>query len=151
MGFPSVGIRIALLQALTQVQEVTLTFVPKILAILIVMSFAAPFCRRRHLHVRRADLRQNSKRVLEGLYRLFLGASVPRNVPLRHLRTSLTGHSWTQVFTTSYDSRFGPLPVLPIRAAPNRRRDDQERLGCEVQGTMSDLHSRGLMATHSPQ
>lgn len=38
-----VGILIALLQALTQVQEVTLTFVPKILAILIVMSFAAPF------------------------------------------------------------------------------------------------------------
>lgn len=39
----AVGILIALLQALTQVQEVTLTFVPKILAILIVMSFAAPF------------------------------------------------------------------------------------------------------------
>ena len=38
-----VGILIALLQALTQVQEVTLTFVPKILAILIVLSFAAPF------------------------------------------------------------------------------------------------------------
>jgi flagellar biosynthetic protein FliQ len=39
----AVGILIALLQALTQVQEVTLTFVPKILAILIVLSFAAPF------------------------------------------------------------------------------------------------------------
>jgi len=38
-----VGVAIALLQALTQVQEVTLTFVPKILAILLVSSFAAPF------------------------------------------------------------------------------------------------------------
>lgn len=39
----AVGILIALLQALTQVQEVTLTFVPKILAILVVLSFSAPF------------------------------------------------------------------------------------------------------------
>lgn len=38
-----VGIGIALLQALTQVQEVTLTFVPKILAILIVGALTAPF------------------------------------------------------------------------------------------------------------
>jgi flagellar biosynthetic protein FliQ len=38
-----VGVLIALLQALTQVQEITLTFVPKILAILIVMAFTAPF------------------------------------------------------------------------------------------------------------
>jgi flagellar biosynthetic protein FliQ len=38
-----VGIAIALLQALTQVQEVTLTFVPKILAILIISSLTAPF------------------------------------------------------------------------------------------------------------
>lgn len=38
-----VGIAIALLQALTQVQEMTLTFVPKILAILLVSSFTAPF------------------------------------------------------------------------------------------------------------
>jgi flagellar biosynthetic protein FliQ len=28
---------------LTQVQEVTLTFVPKIIAILLIMSFTAPF------------------------------------------------------------------------------------------------------------
>jgi flagellar biosynthetic protein FliQ len=34
-----VGIAIALLQALTQVQEITLTFVPKIIAILVVSSF----------------------------------------------------------------------------------------------------------------
>jgi flagellar biosynthetic protein FliQ len=38
-----VGIVIALLQALTQVQEVTLTFVPKILAILVVTMLTAPF------------------------------------------------------------------------------------------------------------
>lgn len=38
-----VGIAISLLQALTQVQEVTLTFVPKILAILLITSLTAPF------------------------------------------------------------------------------------------------------------
>ena len=38
-----VGIGIALVQALTQVQEVTLTFVPKILAILIVVAFSGSF------------------------------------------------------------------------------------------------------------
>ena len=38
-----VGITIALFQALTQVQEVTLTFIPKIIAILVVAAFTAPF------------------------------------------------------------------------------------------------------------
>jgi flagellar biosynthesis protein FliQ len=38
-----VGLIIALLQALTQIQEVTLTFVPKIIAIFITLSIAAPF------------------------------------------------------------------------------------------------------------
>jgi len=38
-----VGLAIALVQALTQVQEITLTFVPKILAILLVTSLTAPF------------------------------------------------------------------------------------------------------------
>ncbi|MCY1707180.1 flagellar biosynthetic protein FliQ [Pannonibacter sp. SL95] len=38
-----VGVAIALLQALTQVQEVTLTFIPKILAILVMIIIAAPF------------------------------------------------------------------------------------------------------------
>ena len=42
-GAMIVGIAIALLQALTQVQEITLTFVPKILVILLITSFAAPF------------------------------------------------------------------------------------------------------------
>jgi flagellar biosynthetic protein FliQ len=42
-GAMVVGIAIALLQALTQVQEITLTFVPKILVILLITSFTAPF------------------------------------------------------------------------------------------------------------
>jgi flagellar biosynthesis protein FliQ len=39
----AVGIVISLLQALTQIQEVTLTFVPKIIAILAIMWLMAPF------------------------------------------------------------------------------------------------------------
>ena len=39
----AIGIIIALLQALTQVQEMTLTFIPKIIAILLVSSLTAPF------------------------------------------------------------------------------------------------------------
>ena len=39
----AVGVVIALIQALTQIQEVTLTFVPKILAIFAVMILTAPF------------------------------------------------------------------------------------------------------------
>lgn len=38
-----VGIIIALLQALTQVQEMTLTFVPKIVVVLLVMVLMGPF------------------------------------------------------------------------------------------------------------
>ena len=38
-----VGIAIALLQALTQVQEMTLVFVPKIVAIFLTMLIALPF------------------------------------------------------------------------------------------------------------
>lgn len=38
-----VGIAIALFQALTQIQEMTLTFVPKIVAMLIVLSLTASF------------------------------------------------------------------------------------------------------------
>ena len=37
------GLLVALFQALTQVQEVTLTFIPKIVAILAVCAFTAPF------------------------------------------------------------------------------------------------------------
>jgi flagellar biosynthetic protein FliQ len=38
-----VGVGIALVQALTQIQEITLTFVPKIVAILLVIVFTGPF------------------------------------------------------------------------------------------------------------
>ena len=38
-----VGVAIALVQALTQIQEITLTFVPKIVAILLVVAFSGPF------------------------------------------------------------------------------------------------------------
>ncbi|WP_349369500.1 flagellar biosynthesis protein FliQ [Salinarimonas sp.] len=39
----AVGIAIALMQALTQVQEMTLTFIPKIVAILLMILVTAPF------------------------------------------------------------------------------------------------------------
>lgn len=39
----AVGILIALLQALTQIQEVTLTFIPKIIAILVVTLITGSF------------------------------------------------------------------------------------------------------------
>ena len=38
-----VGVVVALLQALTQVQEITLTFVPKILAVMAAVAISAPF------------------------------------------------------------------------------------------------------------
>ncbi|MGE3714550.1 MAG: flagellar biosynthesis protein FliQ [Alphaproteobacteria bacterium] len=38
-----VGLVIALFQALTQIQEATLTFVPKILAMIITLSLSLPF------------------------------------------------------------------------------------------------------------
>jgi flagellar biosynthetic protein FliQ len=38
-----VGVAIALFQALTQVQEMTLTFVPKIVVIIAVVTMTAPF------------------------------------------------------------------------------------------------------------
>ena len=39
----AVGVAIALLQALTQVQEMTLTFVPKLIVVFIVFSLTASF------------------------------------------------------------------------------------------------------------
>ena len=39
----AVGVAISLLQALTQIQEMTLVFVPKILAIFVAMLIALPF------------------------------------------------------------------------------------------------------------
>ncbi len=39
----TVGVAIALLQALTQVQEMTLTFVPKLIVVFVVFSLTASF------------------------------------------------------------------------------------------------------------
>ena len=39
-----VGLGIGLLQALTQIQEATLVFVPKIIAIFVVLLISLPFC-----------------------------------------------------------------------------------------------------------
>ncbi|NNG03339.1 MAG: flagellar biosynthesis protein FliQ [Inquilinus sp.] len=39
----AVGLSISLVQALTQIQEITLTFVPKILVIFVAMIFLMPF------------------------------------------------------------------------------------------------------------
>ncbi|MDD7908997.1 MULTISPECIES: flagellar biosynthesis protein FliQ [Pseudovibrio] len=39
----AVGLVIALFQALTQIQEMTLTFIPKIVAILIMVAVTGPF------------------------------------------------------------------------------------------------------------
>lgn len=39
----AVGLVIALIQALTQVQEATLTFVPKIVAVIVAVGITAPF------------------------------------------------------------------------------------------------------------
>ena len=41
-----VGLAIALLQALTQIQEATLTFVPKVLAMLLILALTLPFMLR---------------------------------------------------------------------------------------------------------
>ena len=38
-----VGIAISLLQALTQIQEMTISFIPKILAIFVALQVALPF------------------------------------------------------------------------------------------------------------
>jgi flagellar biosynthetic protein FliQ len=43
LGATLVGVIIALFQALTQVQEMTLTFVPKIVVVLVLLAFTAPF------------------------------------------------------------------------------------------------------------
>ena len=42
-GAMAIGVVIAFLQALTQVQEMTLTFVPKIVGVTVILAVAAPF------------------------------------------------------------------------------------------------------------
>ncbi|WP_320200924.1 flagellar biosynthesis protein FliQ [Agrobacterium sp. rho-13.3] len=43
MAAMTVGILIAFFQALTQIQEMTLTFVPKIIAVMVAIGLSAPF------------------------------------------------------------------------------------------------------------
>jgi flagellar biosynthetic protein FliQ len=43
LGATLIGVIIALFQALTQVQEMTLTFVPKIVVVLALLALTAPF------------------------------------------------------------------------------------------------------------
>lgn len=52
-----IGIGIALFQALTQVQEMTLTFVPKIVVIFIVLAVTAPLSARRSIPSRCSSIR----------------------------------------------------------------------------------------------
>jgi flagellar biosynthetic protein FliQ len=53
-----VGVLISLIQALTQIQEMTLAFVPKILAIFVALLIALPFMADRlHAHMDRIAAR----------------------------------------------------------------------------------------------
>jgi flagellar biosynthesis protein FliQ len=57
-----VGVAIALLQALTQIQEMTIAFVPKILAIFVSLMIALPFMAER-LH---AEMIRLAARIASG-------------------------------------------------------------------------------------
>jgi flagellar biosynthesis protein FliQ len=58
----AVGVVISLVQALTQIQEVTITFVPKILAIFISLLIALPFMAEK-LH---AEMLRIAARIVSG-------------------------------------------------------------------------------------
>ena len=60
----AIGIVIALLQALTQVQEMTLTFIPKIIAILVICLADGPVHGGGHLFLRGAGVRPDRGRIL---------------------------------------------------------------------------------------
>jgi len=57
-----VGVAIALLQALTQIQEMTIAFVPKILAIFVALLIALPFMAEQ-LH---AEMLRIAARIVSG-------------------------------------------------------------------------------------
>ncbi len=59
----AVGIAISLLQALTQIQEMTLAFVPKILAIFVSLMVALPFMAEK-LH---AEMLRLAARIVSGI------------------------------------------------------------------------------------
>jgi flagellar biosynthetic protein FliQ len=58
----AVGVAISLLQALTQIQEMTLAFVPKILAIFVTLLLALPFMAEK-LH---AEMLRLAARIVSG-------------------------------------------------------------------------------------
>jgi len=58
----AVGVAISLLQALTQIQEMTIAFVPKILAIFVALLVALPFMAEQ-LH---AEMRRIAARIVSG-------------------------------------------------------------------------------------
>jgi flagellar biosynthesis protein FliQ len=58
----AVGVAISLLQALTQIQEMTLAFVPKILAIFVTLLLALPFMAEK-LH---AEMLRLAARIISG-------------------------------------------------------------------------------------
>jgi len=58
----AVGVAISLLQALTQIQEMTLAFVPKILAIFVALLIALPFMADK-LH---AEMLRIAARIISG-------------------------------------------------------------------------------------
>ena len=58
----AVGVAISLLQALTQIQEMTLAFVPKILAIFVTLLVALPFMAEK-LH---AEMLRLAARIVSG-------------------------------------------------------------------------------------
>src|SRR5258706_14091790 len=58
-----VGVVVSLLQALTQIQEQTLVFVPKILAIFVTLLLALPFMAD-SLHGHDADIVANHRRLM---------------------------------------------------------------------------------------
>jgi flagellar biosynthesis protein FliQ len=64
-----VGVGIAFIQALTQVQEITLTFVPKIVAISGHRRRIGPLCRRPDLHLYRHRLSAHPIRILGQIQR----------------------------------------------------------------------------------
>jgi flagellar biosynthesis protein FliQ len=58
----AVGVAVSLLQALTQIQEMTLAFVPKILAIFVALLIALPFMAEK-LH---AEMLRIAARIVSG-------------------------------------------------------------------------------------
>ena len=85
-----VGVAIALLQALTQVQEMTLTFVPKIVTIFLVVALTGIVHRRAILPLHRKRLRANRARLRAVTWRSGARARLKRRAGETH--ASFAGH-----------------------------------------------------------